>query len=120
MTPEKWERLKELCHSALEHELEDRIAFLGKACLGDEGLVRDAGSMIARATSGGGILNGPIWKDFDLEADPRAVVVSETMALPYGNMSTHIILALENACELIANICEAVEHAHQNGIIHRP
>jgi eukaryotic-like serine/threonine-protein kinase len=74
MTPERWEKLKDLCHLALEREWEERDSFLQNACSGDADLLRDALSMIARATSGGGILDGPIWKDFALEAEPGEVV----------------------------------------------
>jgi eukaryotic-like serine/threonine-protein kinase len=74
MTPERWKKLKDLCHLALEREPEERGSFLAKACLGDVDLLRDAESMIARATSGGGILDGPIWKDFPFEAETREVI----------------------------------------------
>ena len=38
--------------------------------------------MIARATSGAGILDGPIWKDFGLEAEPGDVVVEAVQPIP--------------------------------------
>jgi hypothetical protein len=84
MTPERWQKLKRLCHLALEREPENRIPFLEKACMDDKDLLRDAESMIGRATSGGGILDGPIWKDFALEAEPSEIVppvVQETESL---------------------------------------
>jgi eukaryotic-like serine/threonine-protein kinase len=74
MTPERWEKLKDLCHLALEREPERRVSFLQGACSGDADLLRDAQSMVARATSGGGILDGPIWKDFGFEAQPGEIV----------------------------------------------
>jgi tetratricopeptide (TPR) repeat protein/tRNA A-37 threonylcarbamoyl transferase component Bud32 len=77
MSPERWEKLKDLCHLALEREPEKRVSFLRDACSGDADLLRDAQSMVARATSGGGILDGPIWKDFGLEVQPAAVSVAE-------------------------------------------
>jgi hypothetical protein len=35
MTPELWQRLKPLFHSALREEREDRAAFIEAACRGD-------------------------------------------------------------------------------------
>ncbi len=210
MTSEKWQKLKEICNLALEREPDERHSFLALICSGDEDLRRYAESMIARATSGGGILEGPIWKDLGIEADiaeclsgqfipkrigryqilrvigeggmgvvyeaeqdqPRRRVAlkvirpgltspqilrrfdRESQALarlhhvgiaqiyeagtaetshgpqPYFAMefiqgtplgeyaNTHHLRARERL-ELMAEICEAVEHAHQKGIIHR-
>jgi eukaryotic-like serine/threonine-protein kinase len=211
MTPERWQRLKELCNLALEREPSERNAFLAEACLGDEELLREADSIVARATSGGGILCGPIWKKFGVDAPgvldrepiqwvPAAIghfrilrVLGEGgMGIVYEAEQDHprrhvalktIKLALANAqmlrrfdresqalarlhhpgiaqvyeagtaetefgpvpyfamefihgtplcqytesrrlgtrerLEMMARVCEAVEHAHQNGIIHR-
>ena len=41
MTPERWQRIELLYHSALEREAEERSAFLAEACLGDEELRRE-------------------------------------------------------------------------------
>jgi serine/threonine protein kinase/tetratricopeptide (TPR) repeat protein len=50
MTPERWQKLKELCHLALEREPSQRAPFLAEACRDDEELRREAESLIARAT----------------------------------------------------------------------
>ncbi|HLZ13395.1 MAG TPA: tetratricopeptide repeat protein [Candidatus Acidoferrum sp.] len=68
MTPERWQKLKELCHLALEREPGQRGPFLAEACLGDEELRREAESMIARATVGGGVLDKPVWEGLGIEA----------------------------------------------------
>lgn len=77
MTPERWEKLKHLCPLALERDAKERVSFLRDACSGDAGLLRDAQSIIARATSGGGILAGPISKNSGLETEPGEVVLQE-------------------------------------------
>jgi serine/threonine protein kinase/Tfp pilus assembly protein PilF len=82
MTPERWQKLKGLCDLALQREPGQRASFLAEACAEDDELRREAESMIARATSGGGILDGPIWKDFGLEADPGDVVVEAVQPIP--------------------------------------
>ncbi|HWN10780.1 MAG TPA: serine/threonine-protein kinase [Pyrinomonadaceae bacterium] len=46
MTPERWQQIDELFHSALEHESSERAAFLGRACNGDESLRREVESLI--------------------------------------------------------------------------
>ena len=38
MKPERWRKIEELYHSALERESSQRAAFLKEACAGDEGL----------------------------------------------------------------------------------
>jgi tetratricopeptide (TPR) repeat protein/tRNA A-37 threonylcarbamoyl transferase component Bud32 len=68
MTPERWQKLKELCHLALEREPAQRGLFLAQACPGDEELRREAESMIARATEGGGVLDKPVWEGLGIEA----------------------------------------------------
>jgi serine/threonine protein kinase len=211
MTPERWQKLKQLCHSALEREPSQRAPFLAEACLDDGELRREAESMIARATTAQGILDVPIWEKLAVEVaettadesarrvpaaigryrilrvvgeggmgvvyeaeqdQPRRIVAlkvirpglagtetlrrfaRESQALgrlhhvgiaqvyeagtsetgfgpqPYFAMefihgtplrqyadSRH--LGTRERLEMMAKICEAVEHAHQNGIIHR-
>ncbi len=38
MDPERWQRVEQLCHAALEREESQRAAFLQEACAGDEAL----------------------------------------------------------------------------------
>jgi tRNA A-37 threonylcarbamoyl transferase component Bud32 len=47
MTPERWQQLKDLYHSALELDPAQRTAFLDRACEGDEALRRELDSLIA-------------------------------------------------------------------------
>ncbi len=208
MTPERWQKVKELCHLALDRQAGERAAFLAEACSEDESLRREVESMLARMTTEG-ISDGPIWEKlgvgsplsddagrripasvgryrilrvlgeggmgvvYEAEQDqPRRVVAlkvikpglagseflrrfereSEALARlhhagiaqiyeagtadtgfgpqPYFAMefirgaplreyaqSHH--LNTRQRLELVAKVCDAVEHAHQRGIIHR-
>ena len=62
MTPERWERVKDLCQRALEREPRDRGAFLAEVCLGDHELQRNVETLLMQATEGEGILERPVWQ----------------------------------------------------------
>jgi len=47
MTTERWQYVKELFRSALEYEVEERAAFLERACEGDDGLRGEVESLLA-------------------------------------------------------------------------
>ena len=47
MTPDRWQRIEELYHSAREREESQRVAFLNEACAGDEALRREIESLLA-------------------------------------------------------------------------
>src|SRR5436190_15102087 len=47
MTPDRWRKIEELYHSALEREEDERITFLNKVCAGDEALLREVESLLA-------------------------------------------------------------------------
>src|SRR6516164_479279 len=48
MDAERWRKIEQLYHAALEREARDRPAFLEKACAGDEELRRKVESLLAR------------------------------------------------------------------------
>jgi eukaryotic-like serine/threonine-protein kinase len=47
MTPERWQQIKRLFHSALEREPGQRAAFIARACAGDEVLRKEVESLVA-------------------------------------------------------------------------
>jgi eukaryotic-like serine/threonine-protein kinase len=47
--PERWHRVQDLCHAALEREARDRRAFLAAACEGDDNLRREIESLLVHA-----------------------------------------------------------------------
>jgi serine/threonine protein kinase len=48
MTPERWQQIERIYHSALELAENKRPAFLEKACAGDEGIRREVESLLAQ------------------------------------------------------------------------
>src|SRR4051794_35602851 len=52
MTPERWRKIKELYHAALEHDPRERNVFLAGACLADDGLRSEIESLLAQESDG--------------------------------------------------------------------
>src|SRR5256886_918302 len=46
MTPERWQQIDQLFHSALERESGERAAFLSQACAGDDSLHQEVESLV--------------------------------------------------------------------------
>jgi hypothetical protein len=59
MTPERWKKIEQLCHAALEREVSQRGAFLAQACRGDEELRREVESLLAQEKPAEGFLESP-------------------------------------------------------------
>src|SRR5437870_7703913 len=59
MTPERWQQINELFHSALEQERGRRAAFLAQACGADEDLRREVESLIASHERGDSFIEAP-------------------------------------------------------------
>src|SRR5882762_2109969 len=62
MTPERWQRIKPLLHSALEREPSERSAFLAAECSGDEVLRKDVESLIASHDQAGEFIESPAFE----------------------------------------------------------
>ena len=62
MTPERWQRVKPLLQSALEHDPDERSAFLASECAGDEGLRREVESLIASHEQAGEFIESPAFE----------------------------------------------------------
>jgi serine/threonine protein kinase len=60
MTPQRFQRIEILYHSALEREPGERSAFLAEACQGDDALRREVESLLAQNSSSS--LNRPAWE----------------------------------------------------------
>lgn len=59
MTPERWDRIKELFDGALERDSGERAAFLAGACGGDEDLRAQVLNLLVQYDSAGGFLENP-------------------------------------------------------------
>jgi hypothetical protein len=59
MTPERWQRIESIYHSALQREPDTRNAFLAGACQGDEELRRELESLLDQQ---GSVLEQAAWQ----------------------------------------------------------
>ena len=59
MEAERWQKIEELYHSALEQEESNREAYLHQACAGDDRLEREVASLLAQVESTVGFLEAP-------------------------------------------------------------
>ena len=59
MKPERWQKIEEVYHSALERESSQRAAFLKEACAGDEGLFREVRSLLEHEDKVGTFMETP-------------------------------------------------------------
>jgi serine/threonine protein kinase len=75
MTPEQWNKIKELFASARERAADERPAFLEQACAGDEPLRREVQSLLAAFPEGKSFLETP---PVDVAAEALADVTSES------------------------------------------
>jgi Tol biopolymer transport system component len=59
VTPDRWEKIEQLYHAALERPERERAAFLQQVCAGDETLRREVESLLTQETQPGGLLESP-------------------------------------------------------------
>src|SRR5437763_11134195 len=59
MTSERWRRMEDLLHAALERAPHDRARFLAHACAGDAVLEREVGELVASHEQAGSLLERP-------------------------------------------------------------
>src|SRR5262249_55067539 len=59
METDRWRRVEELYHLALERAVNDRAAFVEQACSGDDSLQAEVESLLAQAQCSEGFLEAP-------------------------------------------------------------
>lgn len=59
MKPERWQKVEQIYHAALEREPAQRATFLNEACAGDEPLRREVESLLAQEGATGSFLEAP-------------------------------------------------------------
>jgi serine/threonine protein kinase len=62
MTPERWQQVKEIFHSALNRAPKERAAFLAGACGGDEMLRQEVESLISSHEKDGSFIDSPAYE----------------------------------------------------------
>ena len=63
MSPERWEKISEIYHAALELEDGERAAFLEKIGAGDDALRREVESLLKADREAGNFIASPVVKD---------------------------------------------------------
>lgn len=59
MDPDRWKQVDSLLQAVLERPLEERVAFLHKACAGDRELEREVQSLLSSGQQAGSFLEDP-------------------------------------------------------------
>jgi eukaryotic-like serine/threonine-protein kinase len=82
MTPERWQQVKSLFHSALERESNQRALFLDEACAGDVLLRKEVESLITSHEQRGSFIDSPAYElGAELLTDDHAeLAVGQTVA----------------------------------------
>jgi eukaryotic-like serine/threonine-protein kinase len=94
MDPERWKRLDNLLHAALQHAPEARDAFLRQACAGDELLQREARALLMLEREAGTFLESPAIEAVALGIAARqSSDAEETSGLLPGRTVSHYRLA---------------------------
>src|SRR5215813_8355189 len=89
MTPERYERIEQLCHQAMKRPAQERAAFLQAACAGDEALRREVESLLPTYEQPGSFLETP-------PADIAAEMLSseETQSAPRRTLAHYQVRSL--------------------------
>ncbi len=87
MTPERWRRVDELFHSALERDGAARAAFLAEACAGDEALRGEVERLLAAHEKDSSFIDSPAYADTELLVDDQSVLTAGQRLGPYKVIS---------------------------------
>jgi len=89
MTPERYQQIGEIYHSALELGPTQRVAFLAQACAGDEELLREVESLIASGEQAGEFIQAPA-----LEVAAELLTTDQCDLLPGKSLGPYTILEI--------------------------
>ncbi len=89
MTPERYQQIGEIYHSALELGPKQRVAFLAQVCAGDEELLREVESLIASNEKAGEFIHAPA-----LEVAAELLTKDQCDLLPGKSLGPYTILEL--------------------------
>src|SRR5215813_2739265 len=62
MTPERWQKVKEIFHAALDKPAAERMAFVAKKCDGDAELRQQVESLLASSEKDGSFIDSPAYE----------------------------------------------------------
>jgi serine/threonine-protein kinase len=93
MTTQRWQKVEQLCHAALEREANQRAAFLAQACQGDDELRREVESLLAQEKPAERFLESPALE-----------VAAATLAKMPGGDSGPSLVGREMGCYQILSL----------------
>jgi serine/threonine protein kinase len=88
MTPERWQQIKEVFHSALERPGPERSGFLAAACAGDESLRSEVESLLSSHEKEGRFIDAPAY-----EVAAGVLVDSQSMIAPGQSLGSYRVLS---------------------------
>jgi len=62
MTPERWQKVKQIFHTALDKPAAERTAFIAQACNGDDQLREEVESLLASSEKDGSFIDSPAYE----------------------------------------------------------
>ena len=89
MTPERWQKIEQLYHAALEREASHRSAYLHEVCAGDEPLRNEVESLLSHGKTADGWLEGDALKEMAEDVFSKSIghsLVGERLG-PYEVLS---------------------------------
>src|SRR5262245_29093870 len=93
MNAERWRRVEQIYHAALERPPNERSTFLEGACGGDEALRSDVERLIAAQDKAGDFLVAPAWEVGASALVTATTTEDHTMSLVGRLIATYEILA---------------------------
>jgi TolB-like protein/Tfp pilus assembly protein PilF len=88
MTPERWQRVEQLYHAALDRDASQRAAFLDAACAGDDSLRQEVESLLVQEQSTGVSPAAPA-----LQAAAKGMVIDAPPSLVGRRLGTYEVLS---------------------------
>ena len=83
MDPNRWRRVEELYHSALEREPERRSVFIAEACKDDEDLRRLLDDLLSQGDLTNGLVGKPVWEVVAESTEPSSEIAAGARLGPY-------------------------------------
>src|SRR5262245_31140439 len=88
MKPERWQQVEQIYHSALEHEANQRAAFLAAACAGDQTLRREVESLLAHQSQAENLMEAPV-----MEVAAKALADDQIGSMTGQSLGSYQILS---------------------------
>src|SRR5438270_2702528 len=88
MKPDRWHKVKEIFHAALDRSPADRSAFVSDACHGDEELRKEVEALISSDGRSGTFLDSPAYEAAaEMIVDPKSELRPGLTVGPYEIVS---------------------------------